>query len=479
MNTTNCRFCLKQATGGKDSSITDPKFRAMVEAVFTFAIRPVLNYPKNVCVQCSLRVKEFFEFSQEVKLNQNLLKQNFLSNECSLEDATKRITSDRKLRFQNVKIETQTGKDTVNETGKAVQSDGFLEEGDVTEENVENSGISNVNKIAYELFSDADRSNSETDTADEFGDEPIRREQGAVNYRQNIRRPQAPTKASILWKQYALRLPLKHPYATLEHICCQCDLVLSNRRDLVRHMRSHDYVRCPICKKILAKEFLTKHIASHPGAFSCVVCDKSYSCAKDLNVHYLTKHPNTRRIADSRLLKANKGEQKISAKVQKENDPKHEQPVVSADMAKTDIKARDEAHEGPYSCSICSKTYTREVALRRHKEVAHAEDNISNRTKLKHNRLSHLSDATIKNKNNNEDRPSVFQCGACSKTYSTENGLKMHNLLKHAPDAKVSDIKSTKRTIKLRRKKSGNKRLATKLRKSTAKVTNPSSNVKA
>jgi len=155
--------------------------------------------------------------------------------------------------------------------------------------------------------------------------------------------------------------------------CDQCHKLFSSMSALQFHKRTHkprdiSTLTCPICKKIfMTPNALANHKKIHASLqlklkmYKCSYCHNCYSDAKDLHLHKMAEHGEEEAAAG-----ADAGADAVSSA-----GAPTEPEVVIKEEAEATVPAR------PWKCDICTKIYTAESSLIRHKKLHEASQPIN------------------------------------------------------------------------------------------------------
>ncbi|XP_053685528.1 transcription factor grauzone-like isoform X2 [Sabethes cyaneus] len=421
-----CRLCTEKIAS-EPNSIKDDNFKMKIDSVFCFPIELKQGYSTSVCQMCSEIICQFYEFSENVRLNQEKLaavehKPSF--EEVKVESVENFASTgnldlpvdESKLKLDSVSDEQDSGEDifvdfidATDEPDKQSNKNKSEERSHQTVEHKKkkNNKSNEEQKREDELLQDFYKFVCEI-CEDSVPDFPSLRRHFRKNHNLNgyircckrkfFRRcyllehiekhvnPEA-IRCEICNKNYAdrecLQIHKTQAHGKIEDRPFKCDLCsssFSRRNMLNNHLSTHEKAQCPQCDKILAnKASLSLHLSTvHGGQRSARICD---TCGKN----FLSKN------AYEQHLKKHQGidttEQKLQCSicykwlVGKRGYQHHMQYI------------HNESGQS-FVCDECNQTYPNSRALRLHKNSVHVD--------------------------------SVFSCELCGKNFKRSRSLKEH-----------------------------------------------------
>uniref|UniRef100_A0A182NTA7 Uncharacterized protein n=1 Tax=Anopheles dirus TaxID=7168 RepID=A0A182NTA7_9DIPT len=440
-----CRLCLKLVIDSEKTSIVEKKFQSLLENVFPFAICPATNLPDRVCLECTTKVRDFYKFSQQVQLNQDLLISKLERDAISL---------------PTVETREDVKPDQMGSLEPSSAADSCVEESEMDSLKCDNTVTlnesNNHDKASDESTFISCTQNIEVTMEDDGseceGNDTESRKSNSIESPQ-IRQPKETTHLDA-----SLQKGMKfHKNISYKKEAKQTDAVA----------------------KIAKKRNSKKH-----NQFRCDVCDNSYLTGAQLQSHKQKRHkqPTSQQNASSSNLGKDRNQ---------ENKPKRHkgeplQQTASSDNGVTD-RSTPESHND-YRCKDCGKTYPSKNRLKLHVQRKHGcetrqqipsstnnlkQSTPENRYKSRcqvcdkiypnksrlmlHFRKRHLSEArqhlptsTDIIKQDNADNREEFRCDVCHKKYPNEMQLKSHTQKKHKQEEALQTIDSATGAIESR-----------------------------
>lgn len=212
-----------------------------------------------------------------------------------------------------------------------------------------------------------------------------------------------------------------------KHECHLCSKKFVRRQQYDQHIMAHDRYKCSICvitfdnKKLFLKHQTFVHnILAEKKTHTCLVCEKSFSRPKLLEVHqkiHIGEKP-------SKCLHCEKhfyDERRLA---------KHMKSIKHLKCVQVQVDAGKTVEiEKPYSCSVCGIAFYQQKSLRRHMEIIHCEREFQKcpycdyKSKYKTNIKRHIKTHT---------EPKHFICKQCDSSFHEFANLKEHVAFVHS-----------------------------------------------
>lgn len=399
-----CHLCLCKNSAAQPPQIIpeDVELRRKVDRVFYFEIfRGSASIARSpmVCVPCAETVERFYQYAQEVSLNQELIRGQLAVGEPS-------TSRDFKVQIKQ-EVDTEwVGVQALCQTVGEVPPGG-----DGEEEFEQYEGLDSEVDIKKDHDWDDDggaddgddmESSFSEDEGEEFAEEvkPKRK----YKPRQKSTEPKKPKKEKDNVRNHA-----KEEFV-LQHFTLMCDIcseAVSSFKHLRGHFREvHDqeaYVRC--CdKKIYKSWVIIEHYQLHidPHSFHCELCNKDYSTSRVLKEHLKEVHAPM----EARPFKCD--------------------TCLKQFVSRSHLNAHIQVSHGSFQCPQCPSMLASKSSLTKHITMMHGEGeryvcDICARVF----RYKQGLDKHVKNHLGTRIEEKV-QCSICSSWFTDQNCLNKH-----------------------------------------------------
>ncbi|CAO1408535.1 unnamed protein product [Diamesa serratosioi] len=219
--------------------------------------------------------------------------------------------------------------------------------------------------------------------------------------------------------------------------CIICSNTFSNRKGLVRHLKTHDEIRtidCSICSaKFFFEVTYDKHLKTHKSTpetdvkknalISCKICQNLFASKKSLMTHIKLHSPDENLNFKCGFCgTAHDNEDELMIHFQIHTDCHKEKVNV---VVETD----ESANEGRY-CKICKQSFNLKIMYNNHHRTWHSESNPNrNETREEQKRL----------KENEKNIIKFTKCKLCEEVFCKTNDLDEHLRTKHSYTSNSSD----------------------------------------
>ncbi|XP_058828726.1 zinc finger protein 558-like [Topomyia yanbarensis] len=356
----SCNLCLSRKAAG---SPEDKQLRMKIDRIFYFEIFRYQDGVALICDACKLTVNAFYEFSEQVRDNQQILRSTALPTTSSASEESKtQLVAEALIKLEcSVEEEQPYETEWVDVSSKLVTTLGADETRGVNQ--------TDAKKDHAWSYPDIDEAEEDDDGADsdwlsDTGDEkPPAVALPKPKRKYTIRKKSAPKKETIQAKCNEKESSegggtgLSDEDMVLQHFNLACDLCakpLEDFTDLREHFKDvHEqlgYINC--CnKKIFKKCWMVEHLQVHlnPDAFHCVLCKKSYSSSRVLKDHIKEVHATD----EKRLLQCD--------------------VCLKRFASKRHLNAHSTMAHGSYPCPQCAKVLASQGSLKHHIFTQHGE----------------------------------------------------------------------------------------------------------
>ncbi|XP_058066348.1 transcription factor grauzone-like [Anopheles bellator] len=435
----------------------------MLDSVFGFAFSEHL--PTEVCSRCCSKVRDFYNFTQEVQSNQERLERDYLAvrtdplSDSALKEPTEQhdfcvtvckgstfpVEPDKALRNPlSYEANSTTGSDNELPAEPEACCHEHNEpevracEGQSEKLHESDRTIQKFFKLCCELCPE--------DSGKDFGSfskltAHYRKTHGTRGYlrccgkqfsrrfrvMEHIAHHQGAIRCDVCDKSFSSRSYMvvhkqtKHGSGATspphrDHRCENCAEAFCSRTQLRVHMFKHETKACPVCKKTFSASYIKKHTTEMHGERQMLICDV---CGKQM----CTKLAMKRHI----MLHAGIG---TSEKVQCGYCAKS---VQGKHNLKQHIRYMHLEEGQVFRCDICDHKSPNSKALQYHKRRVHVEKNFAceqcgKRFKQKIYLTEHLASHTARR---------LYSCDICEATFNSKANYYKHRKSRHAAEWKA------------------------------------------
>lgn len=402
-----CHLCLGKNPSFLQDSTPPPQIipedvelRRKIDRVFYFEIFRGPTQSPKVCVPCAETVDRFYQYAQEVSLNQELIRGQFGGPSTS-RDMKVHIKQEVDPEWVGVQALCQTvgGNPEVGED-EYEQYEGLDSEVDIKKDHDWDEDVGGGDDGGLEEES----SFSEGEDTEEEEEEVVKPKRKYTKRKQSVATPKKPKKEKDNQRNHA-----KEEFV-LQHFTLMCDICseqVSSFKELRGHFREiHDeeaYVRC--CdKKIYKSWVIIEHYQLHidPHAFHCEMCNKDYSTSRVLKEHLKEVHAPL----EARPFKCD--------------------TCLKQFVSRSHLNAHIQVSHGSFQCPQCPSMLASKSSLTKHITMMHGEGeryvcDICARVF----RYKQGLDKHVKNHLGTRVEEKV-QCNICSSWFTDQNCLNKH-----------------------------------------------------
>ncbi|XP_055536232.1 zinc finger protein 354C-like isoform X2 [Wyeomyia smithii] len=440
---TTCRLCLDVFTE-LGVSIEDDTIRHKIVTLFRLQLDVNANLPKKVCSRCSVKVNDFYIFSEMVQSNEQQLK-----NEGTMQPLMSMVDIKKETPF------TQQIQSGHNSSGSVSTSDencaGSInlqvelellkaEEGDGTDHTEDEIPLAKRrSKQAEEnlffkdyYFLECETCHLTFKTFQDFNGHTLdihnkpptiqccnRKITSKLNILNHIKKHITSKRfkcecGKSFTGKYSYKQHLANHVAK-SYKCMYCSIFFKTRTGLNNHQRTHTSLQCTICQKILAGEkSLQKHMSSVHDAvnakkYICDCCGQEFRTRSALNRHIKKQHLGVREtrvqceLCETWLNKTNMKAHLRTVHIEANSSLTCDVCQNVYPNRKSLVTHKWRVHvEEKFQCEVCGKKFKRSICLREH-------------------RAAHSGMQTL------------YECDVCGKTTNSNGNLYSHKKTKH-PD---------------------------------------------
>ncbi|KXJ74871.1 hypothetical protein RP20_CCG012795 [Aedes albopictus] len=414
-----CRLCLCLISGKRStSSMDDETFRSKLSAVCNvlFAVNDQL--PTKVCSGCNKKITDFHGFVELIRCNQEQLvsmillpevkeeHELILNNETSFEEVKPKVEKEESFEDDNIEPMETVHAEIADEDADEEDDN----KSDASQGAVEEIKVSDDDRMILQYFTlncDACPTVFETfkhlkqHCKKAHGRKPTlqcvkcnKSFQYKFKLMHHINLHLRPCKCEVCGKgfadQQALRVHHSNKHATdvdRPFKCEKCPQSFMKENSLKSHLKLHDRVDCPICKKNLSNVYnLKSHMSimhsTEERQFICDVCGKEFKSRGAMDSHSVV-HKELTREDGARCEICNVW---ISRKnrLRRHMIEIHESKEAECNVChktypnmKAMVNHRRNIHGGQtFECEICGKQFKRSINLKEHRAAAHTGEKL-------------------------------------------------------------------------------------------------------
>ncbi|XP_065086603.1 transcription factor grauzone-like [Ochlerotatus camptorhynchus] len=344
-----CRLCL-DPFAERFTVIENPELKNQMEKVFCFTIESKPGYRSGVCQSCSYAISEFYQYSEKVRQNQEILNGNAVKLEPTTElpESTEEAAEPREMVPEE---ETDPSSDADDESCDQPTPKKSRPKRKGRPQQAKTDGSDSEREKEHQLFSKHFRMICDLCGAKAASFKLLR---------------------THFWQEHQRRDG---------YVVC-CNKKLSKRYTILDHINFHanpDVFRCEVCgKKYKNKDTLNAHKAVHEGkdCFKvCDVCGREYKSKEGFQQHMNEQHMGIKVERFQchiclRWLKGRKNHRNHMNVVHGNNERVFECDVC---MQKYPSVAALKSHkkqihiEAKHECEFCGKMFKRTLALKEHR----------------------------------------------------------------------------------------------------------------
>ncbi|XP_065086797.1 zinc finger protein 530-like [Ochlerotatus camptorhynchus] len=426
-----CRFCLSEEDLLTDCSLYDGAVQVKLFTIFSFPFDSRASLPSNICTSCYHKIDEYYEFTEEVRQNQQqLIAREALTSQVNIKlESTEAVVLEKPTVVKEpVPIDLQTI------TIKAeVTSDEVVNEDDETH-------VVGYDSNRYTVQSQDDMVQFKV----EFEDTELQSEGEPSVDRVN--------------KTAAEDRLIKNFFGL---VCETCSTQFDSFTLLKQHTRvTHNKkLSFTCCNKQHSRRYqLLEHIALHsnPTPFQCDSCDKTYKRKLDLANHRLIAHSGEegRPFKCNQCMRSYPKRHMLTSHMTKhvpmECDICHK--VVSNSATLKHHKTQVHSDANRHICDVCGKELSSKHAVHRHKLQLHEAVNEATRVACGLCQRWFVNEESMRHHLKTKHDNNKATCDVCSQVCPNRIALRMHKMRVHVEAAHECDIcgKKFKRKIPLR-----------------------------
>lgn len=189
----------------------------------------------------------------------------------------------------------------------------------------------------------------------------------------------------------------------IQYSCPACDFSFKTKREMENHIPSHNQNYCNICKSLLNKNFVVKHIENHSiesKNTKCSKCEGTFHDEVHLRFHLQQSHPEEVNFKCTMC---------------------PETFLFKSSMLEHRIDKHGPGKLNVLTCNDCDAEYTNERKYQMHVEYGHrlnlnckfCDKSFTNVSKLSEHEKNHLKQI-------------IFKCNICGKVLKSQKAMKTH-----------------------------------------------------